>query len=91
MSWCAGPCGDTRKPAAARLGATEFGAAGNLADRHNSARVLRSNFHRERAMSSQSDLFNKATECERLMNLEADEDKKPAFKLLREMWIALAN
>jgi len=42
-------------------------------------------------MSSQSDLFNKATECERLMNLEADEDKKPAFKLLREMWIALAN
>ena len=42
-------------------------------------------------MSSQSDLFNKAAECERLMNLEADADKKRAIKLLREMWITLAN
>jgi hypothetical protein len=42
-------------------------------------------------MSSQSDLLNKAAECERLMNLETNEDKKLAFKLLREMWIAVAN
>jgi hypothetical protein len=42
-------------------------------------------------MSSQVDLSNKAGECERLMNLEADEVKKLALRLLREIWIALAN
>ncbi len=43
------------------------------------------------AVVKQSDAFDKAAECERLMNLEADEVQKSAYRSLREMWINLAN
>jgi hypothetical protein len=39
----------------------------------------------------QSHLFDKAAECERLLSLQADGPKKIALRLLRDMWIALAN
>jgi hypothetical protein len=42
-------------------------------------------------MSGQAELFDRAAECNRLMNLESNEDRKTAFRLLGEMWIALAN
>ena len=42
-------------------------------------------------MPSQSDVFNKAAECDRLMNLQTDEVQKSTYRCLREMWIALAN
>lgn len=42
-------------------------------------------------MSRQFHLFDRATECSRLMNLETDHVKKSIFRLLRDMWIALAN
>jgi hypothetical protein len=43
------------------------------------------------AMSTKTDLFDRAAECERLMNLATEADKKTRFRLLRDMWIALAN
>jgi hypothetical protein len=43
------------------------------------------------AVSRQSELFDRASECERLMNLASDTVKKQTFKQLRDMWIALAN
>jgi hypothetical protein len=36
-------------------------------------------------------LFERAADCERLMNLSSDPTKKQTFKQLRDMWIALAN
>jgi hypothetical protein len=36
-------------------------------------------------------LFDRATECDRLMNLASDPSKKEALKKLRDMWMALAN
>jgi hypothetical protein len=43
------------------------------------------------AVFKQSDAFNKAAECERLMNLETDEIQRSAYRSLTEMWINLAN
>jgi hypothetical protein len=42
-------------------------------------------------MFRQSELFDRAAECGRLIELETDEVKKTALGLLRQMWIALAN
>ncbi len=42
-------------------------------------------------MAKQSDVFDKAAECERLMNLETDEVRKAAYQSVRSMWIELAN
>ncbi|HWY88961.1 MAG TPA: hypothetical protein VNX28_19765, partial [Gemmataceae bacterium] len=45
----------------------------------------------ERAMSRQPDLFDKAADCERAMNMVSDPHERIALKILREMWISLAN
>jgi hypothetical protein len=42
-------------------------------------------------MSTQSDLFDRAAKCERLIGLASDPDKKETLKQFRDMWIALAN
>jgi hypothetical protein len=42
-------------------------------------------------MLTRSDLFDKAAECESRMRLAADPAKQTAFRLLRDMWIMLAN
>jgi len=42
-------------------------------------------------MSRQSELFDRAAECERLTQEASDTGKQTAFRMLREMWIALAN
>jgi hypothetical protein len=42
-------------------------------------------------MSRQAELFDKAADCERAMNGASDPWQKVTFKLLRDMWIALAN
>jgi hypothetical protein len=42
-------------------------------------------------MSGQADLFERAAECERLMDAASDPDRKESLKQLRDMWIALAN
>lgn len=42
-------------------------------------------------MASLTDLFNKAAQCERLMEQEHDEIRHAAYRLLRDMWIALAH
>jgi hypothetical protein len=42
-------------------------------------------------MFKQSDVFNRAAECERLMNLETDEIRRSAYRSLLELWIKLAN
>jgi hypothetical protein len=42
-------------------------------------------------MSEQSQLFDRAAQCERLMNLSSDPVNKQTLKQLRDMWIALAN
>ncbi len=42
-------------------------------------------------MVSLADLFNKAAHCERLMERERDEVRNAAYRLLRDMWIALAH
>jgi hypothetical protein len=42
-------------------------------------------------MSRQAELFDKAAGCERAMNMASDPWQKVTFKLLRDMWIALAN
>jgi hypothetical protein len=42
-------------------------------------------------MSRQAELFDKAADCERAMNMATDPWQKVTFKLLRDMWIALAN
>lgn len=42
-------------------------------------------------MASQSEIFEKAAECELLMERERDQVRNTACRLLRDMWIALAN
>jgi hypothetical protein len=42
-------------------------------------------------MSRQAELFDKAADCERGMNTVSDPWQKVTFRLLRDMWIALAN
>jgi hypothetical protein len=42
-------------------------------------------------MSRQSELFRRAAECERLMNLVSDPVRAQIFKQLRDVWIGLAN
>jgi hypothetical protein len=42
-------------------------------------------------MPDQSEFFDRAAECERLMNVAADSIMRETFKQLRDMWIALAN
>lgn len=46
---------------------------------------------RDWAVVNQSNAFNKAAECERLMNVQTNEIKRSACRALREMWINLAN
>jgi hypothetical protein len=42
-------------------------------------------------MTSQSNLLERAAEWDGLMKREPDEVKKTIFRLLRDMWITLAN
>ena len=42
-------------------------------------------------MSQQSELFDRAADCERLKNLTSDHYKRLTFRLMRDLWIALAN
>jgi|HubBroStandDraft_6_1064221.scaffolds.fasta_scaffold3291592_1 hypothetical protein len=42
-------------------------------------------------MSRQAELFDKAADCERAMNTASEPWQKVTFRLLRDMWIALAN
>ena len=42
-------------------------------------------------MSGQGDLFERAAECQRLMDTATDPDRKETLKQLRDMWTALAN
>ncbi|HEY6259248.1 MAG TPA: hypothetical protein VIY51_26010 [Xanthobacteraceae bacterium] len=42
-------------------------------------------------MLRQADLFNRAQDCERALDAALDPQKKIALKILRDMWIALAN
>lgn len=42
-------------------------------------------------MARQSELFDKAADCERLMIAASDPEKREVLKQLRNMWIALAN
>ncbi len=42
-------------------------------------------------MLKQSDAFDRAAECERLMKSERDEVQRSAYRSLMEMWIKLAN
>ena len=42
-------------------------------------------------MSEQSNLFDRAADCERLMSSSCDLVKRESLKQLRDMWIALAN
>ena len=42
-------------------------------------------------MSRQSDLFDRAADCERLMSISSSEARKMRFRQLRDLWISLAN
>jgi len=42
-------------------------------------------------MPRQSELFQRAAECDRLVNDEPDPIRKQTLKYVRDMWIALAN
>jgi hypothetical protein len=42
-------------------------------------------------MRLQSELFDRAADCERLRNLTSDHYKKLTLRLMRDLWIALAN
>jgi hypothetical protein len=42
-------------------------------------------------MSRKSELFDRATDCERQMRQAVDPKKQTAFRVLRNMWIVLAN
>ena len=42
-------------------------------------------------MSRQSDLFDRAAECQQALELATNPEQKIALKLLRDMWTALAN
>jgi hypothetical protein len=39
----------------------------------------------------QADLFDRAEDCERAFSAAGDPEAKAALKILRDMWIALAN
>ena len=42
-------------------------------------------------MGRQSDSFERAAACDRVMKLETNEVRRKVFSLFREMWITLAN
>ena len=42
-------------------------------------------------MTIQSELFDRAADCERLRNLTCDHYNKLTLRLMRDLWIALAN
>jgi hypothetical protein len=42
-------------------------------------------------MTRQADLFNRAADCQRAIEFAANPQQQIAFKLLRDMWTALAN
>jgi len=42
-------------------------------------------------MTEQANLFDRAADCERLMEAAFDPTIKETFKQLRDMWIMLAN
>lgn len=42
-------------------------------------------------MGRQSDLFERAAECERMIKLAYDPQRQKVFKELRDLWISLAN
>ncbi|HLH97155.1 MAG TPA: hypothetical protein VKW08_18750 [Xanthobacteraceae bacterium] len=42
-------------------------------------------------MTRQSELFDRAADCERLMSVASDPARRGVLKQLRDMWIALAN
>jgi hypothetical protein len=42
-------------------------------------------------MRRQFDLFDRAADCERLMNASSSETRKMRFRELRDLWITLAN
>ena len=42
-------------------------------------------------MSRQSELFDRAADCERLMSLASDLEKRGILRQLRDLWITLAN
>jgi hypothetical protein len=48
-------------------------------------------FSRRCEMQSREDLLKRAAECEQLMDGKVDDLRRAAFRLLRDMWIALAN
>ena len=42
-------------------------------------------------MTEQANLFDRAAECERLMDAASDANERETIKLFRDMWIMLAN
>jgi hypothetical protein len=42
-------------------------------------------------MSRQSELFDRAAECGRWMQLTSDPDMQSVIRLLRDLWMALGN
>ena len=40
---------------------------------------------------SQAELFDRAAQCDRLMTSASDTVTRNAFKILRDLWITLAN
>jgi len=42
-------------------------------------------------MTGRAKLFDRAAECELLMDAAYDPDRKETFRLFRDMWIMLAN
>ena len=42
-------------------------------------------------MSRQSELFDRAAECGRWMQLTSDPDMQSVIRLLRDLWIVLGN
>lgn len=42
-------------------------------------------------MSRQADLFDKAVDCQRAFDLASSPAEKSTFRILRDMWTALAN
>ena len=42
-------------------------------------------------MSQQSELFDRAADCDRLKNLTSDHYERLILKIMRDLWIALAN
>jgi hypothetical protein len=42
-------------------------------------------------MSQQSELFDRAADCDRLKNLASDYYQRLTLRLMRDLWIGLAN